>query len=124
MIDLLDRLHSTYYYLNLFGEQYEFQMLIVAVFALVLLLIAVVLLIAIITISGNSKSEVESEKVPAISQFKQPKLEESDRKVTIREKSKNQEYANEHGLVICPFCETFNSQRNDRCCACGQALRK
>ena len=42
----------------------------------------------------------------------------------INEKTLDQIYAGERGLIICPFCETFNSQKNTRCCACGQPIRK
>ena len=48
-----------------------------------------------------------------------------DQKLTYDELSeKSGVSSRKRGLIICPFCETFNSQKNTRCCACGQPIRK
>ena len=89
---------------------------------------------------GVSKKITEEEKkketTPPVSGLKLSKssgsavkkeLSEDKPKEIVRKingKTLDQIYAGERGLIICPFCETFNSQKNTRCCACGQPIRK
>ena len=121
MTDILYKLQDTYFYLNFLGKQYAVQLSAVAIFSLILLLIVLVLLIVVVSL-GRSKSGAENETAPTDPNFDPPEFAEV--KERIRAESLSELYARERGLVICPFCETYNSPKFDSCCACGQRIRK
>ena len=140
MTDIINQLQSTYFYFTVGGVEFQLQLLTAAALSLVLLLIALVILVAILGKSGKAKRKAEEEKkketAAAVSGLKlskslgsavkkgppEDKHEEIVKKIS--EKTLDQIYAREQGLVICPFCETFNSQKNTSCCACDQPIRK
>ena len=140
MTDIINQLQSTYFYFTVGGVQFQLQLLTAAALSLVLLLIALIILVVVMGKSRKAKRKAEEEKkketTPPVSGLKLSKssgsavkkeLSEDKPKEIVRkinEKTLDQIYAGERGLIICPFCETFNSQKNTRCCACGQPIRK
>ena len=42
----------------------------------------------------------------------------------VETRSLDQQCADARRMTICPYCETFNSQTSEKCCACGQAIHK
>ena len=140
MTDIISQLQSTYFYFTVGGVQFQLQLLTAATLSLVLLLIALIILVVVMGKSRKAKRKAEEgkkkETTPPVSGLKLSKssgsavkkeLSEDKPKEIVRkinEKTLDQIYAGERGLIICPFCETFNSQKNTRCCACGQPIRK
>lgn len=140
MTDIISQLQSTYFYFTVGGVEFQLQLLTAATLSLVLLLIALIILVVVMGKSRKAKRKAEEEKkketTPPVSGLKLSKssgtavkkeLSEDKPKEIVRkinEKTLDQIYAGERGLIICPFCETFNSQKNTRCCACGQPIRK
>lgn len=136
MTDIINQLQSTYFYFTVGGVQFQLQLLTAAALSLVLLLIALIILVVVMGKSRKAKRKAKKETMPPVSGLKLSKssghavkkeLSEDKRKEIVRkinEKTLDQIYAGERGLIICPFCETFNSQKNTRCCACGQPIRK
>lgn len=136
MTDIINQLQSTYFYFTVGGVQFQLQLLTAAALSLVLLLIALIILVVVMGKSRKAKRKAKKETTPPVSGLKLSKssghavkkeLSEDKRKEIVRkinEKTLDQIYAGERGLIICPFCETFNSQKNTRCCACGQPIRK
>lgn len=140
MTDIINQLQSTYFYFTVGGVEFQLQLLTAAALSLVLLLIALIILFVVMGKSRKAKRKAEEEKkketTPPVSGLKLSKssgtavkkeLSEDKHKEIVRkinEKTLDQIYAGERGLIICPFCETFNSQKNTRCCACGQPIRK
>lgn len=140
MTDIINQLQSTYFYFTVGGVEFQLQLLTAAALSLVLLLIALIILVVVMGKSREAKRKAEEEKkketTPPVSGLKLSKssgtavkkeLSEDKHKEIVRkvnEKTLDQIYAGERGLIICPFCETFNSQKNTRCCACGQPIRK
>ena len=140
MTDIISQLQSTYFYFTVGGVEFQLQLLTAATLSLVLLLIALIILVVVMGKSRKAKRKAEEEKkketTPPVSGLKLSKssgsavkkdLSEDKPKEIVRKingKTLDQIYAGERGLIICPFCETFNSQKNTRCCACGQPIRK
>lgn len=136
MTDIINQLQSTYFYFTVGGVQFQLQLLTAAALSLVLLLIALIILVVVMGKSRKAKRKAKKETTPPVSGLKLSKssghavkkeLSEDKHKEIVRkinEKTLDQIYAGEQGLIICPFCETFNSQKNTRCCACGQPIRK
>ena len=136
MTDIINQLQSTYFYFTVGGVEFQLQLLTAAALSLVLLLIALIILVVVMGKSRKAKRKAEEETTPPVSGLKLSKssglavkkeLSEDKHKEIVRkinEKTLDQIYAGERGLIICPFCETFNSQKNTRCCACGQPIRK
>lgn len=140
MTDIISQLQSTYFYFTVGGVEFQLQLLTAATLSLVLLLIALIILVLVMGKSRKAKRKAEEEKkketTPPVSGLKLSKssgsavkkeLSEDKPKEIVRKingKTLDQIYAGERGLIICPFCETFNSQKNTRCCACGQPIRK
>ncbi len=136
MTDIISQLQSTYFYFTVGGVEFQLQLLTAAALSLVLLLIALIILVVVMGKSRKAKRKAEEETTPPVSGLKLSKssglavkkeLSEDKPKEIVRkinEKTLDQIYAGERGLIICPFCETFNSQKNTRCCACGQPIRK
>ena len=140
MTDIISQLQSTYFYFTVGGVQFQLQLLTAAALSLVLLLIALVILVAVLGKSKKAKHKAEEKKKeetkPPVSGLKLSKSlgsavkegppEDKSKEIVrkINEKTLDQIYAGERGLIICPFCETFNSQKNTRCCACGQPIQK
>lgn len=136
MTDIISQLQSTYFYFTVGGVEFQLQLLTAAALSLVLLLIALIILVVVMGKSRKAKRKAKKETTPPVSGLKLSKssghaikkeLSEDKPKEIVRkinEKTLDQIYAGEQGLIICPFCETFNSQKNTRCCACGQPIRK
>ena len=127
MSDVISKLQNTYFYFSFDGHQYQIQLLMIAVLALILLLLALDLLI--IAVLGSMKTREKGDAKAVVDRKINGDTDDLLRKVEmkyeiIESRSLEQRYAEGRGLVICPYCETFNSQTSEKCCACGRAIRR
>jgi len=120
MTDGIYGLQNTFLYLTFDGQQYEIPLMMIVVPALILMLIDLVFLI--ILVLKRSKSDVDEEEETILTPETMPKRVKMTGKA--KEKSLSQMYADKRGMVICPFCETFNRAEDMKCCACGRTIGK
>lgn len=127
MMDVISELQNTYFYFSFGGHQYQIQLLAIAMLALFFLLLSLALLI--IAVLASRKSEKKEDAKAVVDRRKDGDTDDLLRKMEmkyeiIESRSLDHRYAEARGLTICPYCETFNSQTSEKCCACGRAMRK
>lgn len=127
MSDVISKLQNTYFYFSFDGHQYQIQLLMIAVLALILLILALDLLI--IAVLSSMKTREKGDAKAVVDRKIDGDTDDLLRKVEmkyeiIESRSLDQRYAEARGMVICPYCETFNSQTSEKCCACGQTIHK
>lgn len=114
----LDFLSDT---VEIFGKETSIGTIILSILAL--LAVALLLRVNVIHFSKKKRKEgtpdddgglkpldIESPSTPTSPPPKPQNIEEM--------------YAENNGLLVCPFCETLNAKGNTRCCACGNSLSK
>ena len=120
IMQTIDELCNTYFYVSFGNSQFQFPWIAAVIVAFELLLFLVALLFVYIFSCRQTGKEKAME---LLSEYEDIVYFEEVKK-PVEVKTLDQVYAEKWNLIICPFCETFNSPKNNRCCACGQIILK
>lgn len=120
MMQTIEELCTTYFYVSLGGDQFQVPWIVAVIVAFALLMMLLTLIIVLAVLCRKTGKE---KRIKIISEYDDifyfEKVEEPVELPTL-----DQIYAESRNLVICPFCETFNSPKNTQCCACGQVIQR
>ena len=124
---MIDFLLESYYFYTFNGRQYEIPLLVMFLLILAFSTLVLGFILHRLTrlMREGPKEEAENPgEAPA-----EPSPEflvwmSEDEEELIPQKTLDALYAEKKGLIVCPFCETFNNPGNTQCTACAQNIQE